>query len=56
MAAVSDGTTLRMLVNGQQAASVSVLAATVSSTAPLGIGGNLVWGECFAGRSTKCHL
>ena len=45
VAAVSDGTTLRVLVNGQQTASVSVLAAVVSSTAPLGIGGNLVWGE-----------
>ena len=33
-AAVSDGTTLRLLVNGQQASSVSLLAATVSSTTP----------------------
>ena len=56
VAAVSDGTTLRVLVNGQQTASVSVLAGVVSSTAPLGIGGNLVWGEYFAGTIDEVRI
>jgi Concanavalin A-like lectin/glucanases superfamily/Bacterial Ig-like domain/Bacterial Ig domain len=56
IAAVSDGTTLRLLVNGQQAASVSLLSATVSSTQAVHIGGNLVWGEYFAGKIDEVRI
>jgi hydrogenase maturation factor HypE len=56
VAAVSDGTTMRLLVNGQQAATVSVLAAVQSSTSPLRLGGNLVWGEYFAGTIDEVRI
>ena len=56
VAAVSDGTTLRVLVNGQQTASVSLLGAVVSSTGPLNIGGNLVWGEYFSGAIDEVRV
>jgi Concanavalin A-like lectin/glucanases superfamily/Domain of unknown function (DUF1929)/Bacterial Ig domain len=44
-----DGSTLRLYVNGVQVATQPVTGALVSSTAPLRIGGNSVWGEYFSG-------
>jgi glucose/arabinose dehydrogenase/PKD repeat protein len=49
LAASYDGTTLRLYVNGSQAGSRSVTGAIVTSTGPLRIGGNSVWGEFFQG-------
>ncbi|HEX7862769.1 MAG TPA: LamG-like jellyroll fold domain-containing protein [Verrucomicrobiae bacterium] len=50
LAATYDGAAVRLYVNGQQVGSVSVTGSIQTSTLPLRIGGNLVWGEYFAGR------
>ena len=49
LAATYDGTTLRLYVNGTLASSRAVSGAMPSSTGPLRIGGNSVWGEYFTG-------
>ena len=50
LAATYDGTTLRLYVNGVEAATKAVSGAIRSSTGPLRIGGNGVWSsEFFAG-------
>ena len=49
LAATYDGATLRLFVNGTQVASRALTGSIVSSTQPLRIGGNQVWGEYFAG-------
>jgi chitodextrinase len=49
LAGTYDGTTLRMYVNGVQVSSRALSGNVVSSTGPLRIGGNSVWGEYFAG-------
>jgi Concanavalin A-like lectin/glucanases superfamily/Domain of unknown function (DUF1929)/Bacterial Ig domain/Purple acid Phosphatase, N-terminal domain len=49
LAGTFDGSTLRMYVNGAQVATQALSGSLVSSTAPLRIGGNSVWGEYFSG-------
>jgi hypothetical protein len=49
LAATYDGATFRLYVNGTQATSRSLTGSITSSTQPLRIGGNSVWGEYFAG-------
>jgi hypothetical protein len=49
LAATYDGTTLRIYVNGVQAASKPVSGTIRTSTGVLRIGGNSIWGEWFAG-------
>ena len=49
LAATYDGATLRLFVNGTQVTSRALTGSIVSSTQPLRIGGNQVWGEYFAG-------
>jgi hypothetical protein len=49
LAATYDGATLRLFVNGTQVTSRALTGTIVSSTQPLRIGGNQVWGEYFAG-------
>src|SRR5439155_1719013 len=49
LAGTYDGATLRFYVNGVQVSSRALTGSIVSSTAPLRIGGNSVWGEYFAG-------
>jgi hypothetical protein len=49
LAATYDGTTLRLYVNGVQAASKAVTGAIKTSNGVLRIGGNSIWGEWFAG-------
>ena len=49
LATTYDGTALRMYVNGVQVGSLNATGNIVSSTAPLTIGGNRVWGEFFKG-------
>ncbi|MEN3356580.1 MAG: hypothetical protein V7637_562 [Mycobacteriales bacterium] len=44
-----DGSTLRLYVNGAQVATQSLSGPLLTSTAPLRIGGNSVWGEYFSG-------
>ena len=49
LAATYDGATLRLYVNGVQAGSRSLTGPIVTSNSPLRIGGNVLWGEYFAG-------
>src|SRR5438874_8400922 len=49
LAGTYDGATLRFYVNGAQVTSRALTGSIVSSTAPLRIGGNSVWGEYFTG-------
>jgi hypothetical protein len=50
VAGTYDGTTLRLYVNGTQIASQAFAGSIITSTSPLRIGGNSVWGEYFTGR------
>jgi hypothetical protein len=51
LASIYDGATQKLFVNGTQVASVATTGtALISSTSPLRLGGNAVWGEYFAGR------
>jgi hypothetical protein len=49
LATTYDGATLRLFVNGVQAASRAITGSIVTSSSPLRIGGNAVWGEYFSG-------
>jgi glucose/arabinose dehydrogenase len=49
LAVTYDGTTVRLYVNGTQAATRTAGGAMSVSTRPLKIGGNAVWGEWYAG-------
>jgi hypothetical protein len=49
LAVTYDGTTLRLYVNGAQAATRAAGGAMSVSTRPLKLGGNAVWGEWYAG-------
>ena len=44
-----DGTTLRLYVNGTQVASTAHTGAITTSTHPLQIGGDSIYGQYFAG-------
>nr|CEL18799.1 Chitinase [Kibdelosporangium sp. MJ126-NF4]CTQ96348.1 Chitinase (EC 3.2.1.14) [Kibdelosporangium sp. MJ126-NF4] len=50
LAVTYDGTTLRLYVNGDQAATAPAAGPMISSTSPLRLGGNLLWNEYFAGQ------
>jgi hypothetical protein len=45
-----DGATVRLYVNGAQAATVATSGSMTVSTGPLKLGGNAIWPEWFAGR------
>jgi hypothetical protein len=49
LAATYDGTTVRLFVNGVQAAAKAASGPMATSTRPLKIGGNAVFGEWFTG-------
>jgi glucose/arabinose dehydrogenase/PKD repeat protein len=49
LASTYDGTTMRLFVNGAQAASKAVTGAMPNTANPLRIGGNVVWGDYFSG-------
>jgi concanavalin A-like lectin/glucanase superfamily protein len=49
LAVAYDGTTVRLYVNGVQAATSAAGGPMAGSTQPLKLGGNAVWGEWFAG-------
>ncbi len=51
-----DGATLRIFVNGTQVATRAQTGAIVTSTGPLRIGGNGVWGEFFQGRIDELRV
>jgi len=56
LAATYSSGALRIYVNGVLASSQSVTGSIVSSTRPLRIGGNTVWGEYFAGRIDEVKI
>lgn len=49
LAATYDGSNLRIYVNGVEAGITPVTGPMVTSTLPLRIGGNALWGEFFRG-------
>ncbi|SDH54650.1 Glucose/arabinose dehydrogenase, beta-propeller fold [Actinokineospora alba] len=49
LAMTYDGTTMRLYVNGTQVATTARNVAALTSTSPLRLGGNTVWGEYFSG-------
>jgi hypothetical protein len=49
LAATYDGATVRLYVNGAQVGSQAATGPITTSTGPLRIGGNGVWGEYFSG-------
>jgi hypothetical protein len=49
VAVTHDGTTMRYFQNGVQVASAPAGGAIASSSGPLSIGGNAIWGEWFSG-------
>ncbi|WCB95824.1 virion structural protein [Baekduia alba] len=51
-----DGATLKLFINGTLVSSRAMTGALDSSTSPLGIGGNGVWGEFFQGRLDEVRV
>ena len=49
VAATYDGNVLALYVNGIQAAQLVIAGSITTSTSPLRIGGNTIWGEWFNG-------
>jgi fibronectin type 3 domain-containing protein len=49
LAATYDGATLRIFVDGSQAATLAVSGSILTSSNPLRIGGNTIWSEWFSG-------
>lgn len=56
LATTYDGATLRLYVNGNLVQSQAVSGSMPPSTNPLRIGGNLAWGEYFAGRIDEVRI
>jgi hypothetical protein len=56
LAGTYDGSTLRLYVNGNQVAAQTVSAAIRTSTAPLRIGGNSIFGQFFRGRIDEVRI
>ena len=56
VAGTYDGTTVRLFINGVQTASVAVSGPIATSTGPLRIGGNSIWGEFFQGRLDEIRI
>jgi hypothetical protein len=50
IATTYDGTALRLYVNGKLAGQRSLTGSMTTSSRPLKIGGNAVWGEFFKGQ------
>jgi hypothetical protein len=56
VAVTYDGATLRLYLNGTQVGSRAVTGSLVTSSNPLRIGGNSVWGEYFAGQIDEVRV
>jgi hypothetical protein len=56
LATTYDGATLRLYVNGTQVGSAGVSGAIQTSTLPLRIGGNSIWGEYFSGKIDEVRV
>jgi len=51
-----DGAALRLYVNGTQVSTTDLAGPMASSTNPLRIGGNSVWGEYFKGLIDEVRI
>jgi hypothetical protein len=56
VAGTYDGTTVRLYVNGVQVSSRPAGGPISTSTGPLRIGGNSLWGEFFEGRIDEVRV
>ena len=56
LAATYDGATMRFYVNGVQVASRAQTGAIATSTNPLQIGGDSIFGQYFAGRIDEVRI
>ena len=56
LAVAYDGTTMRLYVNGVQVASHAQTGAIATSTNPLQIGGDSLYGQYFAGRIDEARI
>jgi hypothetical protein len=56
LATTYDGAWLRLYVNGTPAASTVITGSIVTSTLPLRIGGNTIWGEYFTGLIDEVRI
>ena len=56
LATTYDGATLRLFVNGAQVTSRALSGSILSSSSPLRIGGNKIWGEYFAGTLDEVRV
>jgi len=56
LAVTYDGAALRLYQNGSQAGSRALTGSIATSTLPLQIGGNALWGEWFAGRIDEVKI
>jgi hypothetical protein len=56
LAATYDGAAVRLYVNGVEAGNAPVSGSLVTSTLPLRIGGNAVWGEFFSGLIDEVRI
>ena len=56
LAGTYDGTTVRLFVNGTQVASAAISGTIATSSGPLSIGGNSLWGEYFQGSIDEVRV
>ena len=56
LAATYDGAVERLFVNGTQAASLTIAGTILTSTSPVKIGGNAIWGEWFNGLIDEVRI
>ena len=56
LAATYDGATMRLYVNGVQVASRTQTGAIATSTNPLQVGGDSIYGQYFAGRIDEVRI
>lgn len=56
MAATYDGASLKLFINGVQISTRAYTGNMYTSTGPLKIGGNAVWGEYFAGQIDEVRV
>ena len=56
LAATYDGSVLRLYVNGMQVSTRTLGGSILTSTSPLRIGGNSIWGEYFAGLIDEVRI
>jgi len=56
VAATYDGTSIRLYVNGVQAATRAQTGSLLASTQPLRLGGDAIWAEWFQGTLDEIRV